>query len=64
LQPILDLFTATRGIAKSFKFAPPGYSQGDFRFDSDVLSISYRTSARGADFIATLSLAVIQVLDE
>jgi phage-related protein len=64
IQPVLDLFTEARGIAKSFVFTPPGYATGDFRFDSDVLQIAYQPSQRGGDFIATLSLNVIQVLDE
>jgi phage-related protein len=64
LQPILDLFTEARGIAKSFKFTPPGYATGDFRFDSDILSVALQPSQKGADLIASLTLNVIQVLDE
>jgi hypothetical protein len=64
LQPILDLYDEARGVAKSFKFSPPGYAQGDFRFDSDVITIGYAPSQKEDDFIATLSLNVIQVIDE
>ena len=62
LQPIVDLFNATRGIWKSFRFSPPGYSEGDFRFDTDQLQVAYQVGQAG--FIATISLNVIQVLDE
>lgn len=64
IQPVLDLFDEAHGIAKSFKFSPPGYAQGDFRFDSDVVTIGYQPSQRGDDYIVTLSLNVIQVIDE
>jgi len=64
IQPVLDLFTEARGIAKSFVFTPPGYTTGDFRFDSDVVSITLQPSQKSNDFIASVSLSVIQVLDE
>jgi hypothetical protein len=62
IQPVLNLFEATKGIWKSFKFTPPGYSEGDFRFDTDTLTITYQVGQ--PEFIGTITLTVIQVHDE
>lgn len=62
IRPVLDLFEASKGIWKSFKFSPPGYVEGDFRFDTDTLTIAYQVGV--PEFIGTITLTVIQVLDE
>lgn len=62
IQPVIDLFVEARGIWKSFKFSPPGFAEGDFRFDSDIMSVAYQVGQ--TEYIVTLSLSVIQVLDE
>lgn len=64
VQPVLDLFQSAGGMSKSFRFAPPGYVEGDFRFSSDEMKISYAATATPGEYISTISISVIQVLGE
>ena len=64
VQDIIDLFEDASGMHLSFLWAPPGYAQGDFRFATDILQISYESAAQPGEYIATVSASLIQVLDE
>ena len=61
---MLDLFDEAEGRFYSFLFTPPGYTQMDFRFDADEPRLALQASAEPGEFIATITLPVIEVLDE
>lgn len=64
VQPVIDLFEEAGGMSKSFRFAPPGYVEGDFRFAADELRISFQGTGTPGAYIATITIPVIQVLGE
>ena len=64
VQDIIDLFEDASGQHLSFLWSPPGYSQGDFRFATDVLQVTHNVSAVPGEYITTISASLIEVIDE
>ena len=60
----LALFDEAKGQAYSFLWTPPGYSQGDFRFGVDALAITLNNLGVSGDYLATISVPLIEALGE
>jgi hypothetical protein len=62
VQSVIDLINEAKGRGFSFKWTPPGYTEMDFRLDSDEPDISYLASQSGS--IVRISLSLVQVIGE